>query len=489
MPRPKPQKAAARPSALAPTLERRVLRYIREHALLARGERVLVGVSAGPDSSALLLILASLARPLRVELRAAYFDHQLRGPRASARERRAVEGLAGRADLPLVAGSGDVRAHARAGRLSLEEAARELRYRFLAQAARDAGCGVVAVGHTADDRVETVLLHILRGSGLKGLGGMVPRSPWPLPPAGDAPALVRPLLALTRQETEAYCREAGFTPLRDPSNRSPAFLRNRVRNQLLPLLRRYNPSVDAALLRLADAARADQELIENLAADALPATAGADGSLVRLPRQRLADLPQSLRLHVLRLAVERLLGDARDLGDRHLRAMAAAAGKPVGARIDLPRDLRLEVGYDEVVLSQGSAQKPSPFPAEDTPLAVPGRTVVGRWTFEVERAGRDDQPSSDPWEALVDASAVADGLWVRRRRRGDRFQPLGMSQEKKLQDFLVDERVPRAERDALPLVCAPKGIVWVVGYRLAEWAAVRPATSERLRLRARRPVG
>lgn len=486
MAHPKAQKAVGRPPGLGPTLERRVLRYIREHALLARGERVLVGVSGGPDSSALLLILASLARPLRVELRAAYFDHRLRGPRASARERRAVEDLAARAGLPLVAGSGDVRAHAQASRLSLEEAARELRYRFLAQAAREAACGVVAVGHTAGDCVETVLLHILRGSGLRGLSGMAPRSPWPLPAAGDALALVRPLLGLTREETEAYCREAGLTPLRDPSNRSPAFLRNRVRNQLLPLLRRYNPGVDAALLRLADAARADLEIIEKLAGDAIPATASPDSSLVRLPRRRLADLPQSLRLHALRLAAERLLGDARDLGDRHLRAMAAAAGRPVGTRLDLPRDLRLEVGYDQVILSLGSAPAVSPFPAEEMPLAVPGRTVVGPWTFQVETAGADDQPSSDPWEALVDARAVGERLWLRRRRPGDRFQPLGMPQDKKLQDFLVDERVPRAERNALPLVCAPRGIVWVVGHRLAEWARVRPTTLERLRLRAHR---
>lgn len=467
-------------------LERRVLRYVREQGLFSEGERVLVGVSGGPDSSALLLILASLRGSLGIELGAAYFDHRLRGPRASALERRAVEELASRVSVPLVAGSDDVQGQARASRVSIEEAARELRYRFLARAASEAACGVVAVGHTADDQVETVLLHLLRGSGLKGLGGMAPRSPWPLPATEGGPTLVRPLLDIAHAETEAYCREARVAVVRDPSNRSAAFRRNRVRGELLPLLRRYNPRIDRALLRLADAARQDVEFIEGTARDVIKDAALSEGNEVRIERRRLRALPLSLRLHVMRLAAQQLLGDSRDLGQRHLEALVAALERPVGSRLDLLRGLRLEAGYEDLILSLGGARaRPCPLPEGEVRLLVPGRTSVGGWTFEVEAAGPGAVPTADPREALLDAEAVGGELWVRRRRRGDRFQPLGLAAEKKLQDFLVDERVPRAERDALPLVCSSRGIVWVVGQRIAEWAKVGAGTSKALRLRAR----
>jgi tRNA(Ile)-lysidine synthase len=463
-----------------------VLRYARGRGLLADGGRVLVGVSGGPDSSALLLVLASLRRRLGIEVRAAYFDHRLRGPRASALERRVVEELASRVSAPLVAGSDDVRRHAREGRVSIEEAARELRYRFLAEGALEGGCGAVAVGHTVDDQVETVLLHLLRGSGLKGLGGMPPRSPWPLPVPQGGPILVRPLLEISRAEAERYCREAGVRVVRDPSNRSKAFKRNRVRGELLPLLRSYNPRIDQALLRLADAARGDVEFIEGAARDVIGDAAVMESNEVRIDQRRVRGLPRSLRFHVMRLAAQQLLGDARDLGQRHLDALVAVLERPVGSRLDLLRGLHVEVGYEEISLSLGARRAtPRPLPDGEVRLWVPGRTVVGGWTFEVEVVGPGEVPTGDALEALVDADAVGCELWVRGRRRGDRFRPLGMAGEKKLQDFLVDERVSRAERDALPLVCGPPGILWVVGRRIAEWAKVGPGTARVLRLRAR----
>ena len=164
----------------ARSTERRVLRYVEAQRLLASGECVVVGASGGADSTALLLLLTRLAPRLGIVVHAAYFDHQLRGKKASNEERDAVTALAGDLGVPLTVGSGDVRAYAREKRLGIEEAARELRYRFLADAAQKVGARTVAVGHTADDQIETILLHILRGSGLTGLAGMLPRSPWPV---------------------------------------------------------------------------------------------------------------------------------------------------------------------------------------------------------------------------------------------------------------------------------------------------------------------
>jgi tRNA(Ile)-lysidine synthase len=475
---------------LGPAIERRVQRFIRKRDLLHSGDSVLVGVSGGPDSTALLLLLARLATKLRLKLTAAYFDHRLRGMKEAQRECAFVAGLAEGLGLPLITGSADVRGHARESRISLEEAAREQRYAFLAEAAGRSGAGVVAVGHTADDQVETVLMHILRGSGLFGLAGMLPRSPWPLKIEGAADlSLVRPLLEATREETHAYCRQAGREPLQDATNRSLAYRRNRLRHEILPILRRYNPRLDQALLRLAAAAAVDREALEYVAADVLAVAGRVDGGEARLSRGRLRSLPEGLRRHVLRAASGRLLGDLQDIGASHLEAMSAALEKPSGSELDLPRGLHLQVGYDEIVLSLPGQEPPvDVLPDGETPLTVPGRTQVGPWLFEARILPAEEAPpaSRREGEAYLDIDALQGELTVRRRRLGDRFRPLGLGGEKKLQDLFVDAKVPRRRRDAVPLVCDRGGIVWVVGHRIAERARVGASPRRTLHLRIQR---
>jgi tRNA(Ile)-lysidine synthase len=488
-------------------LERRVLRYVHDRTALRPGERVLAAVSGGPDSTALLLILSRLAPSLELTLTAAHFDHGLRGRLAARRERSYAEALCRRLGVPLQVGAGDTRAQARAYGLSREEAARELRYAFLAEAAAAAGCTVVATGHTADDQVETVLLHIIRGSGLAGLAGMAARGPWPLT-GQEGLDVGRPLLCLRRQEAARYCQDEGLEPVVDPSNVSLAFLRNRVRLELLPLLRRYNPRIDSALLRLAEAAGADLAVMEGMAADVL--SSGASEQAVILSRRRLAELPEGLRRHALRLAVRRLLGDFRDLHGDHVDALLAGLARGVGHHLDLPRGLRFDVGYEDAVLAleqgEGAALRPAPAsvpqaaPSEAL-LTVPGVTPWGPWLVEAELAAVGpsarlpdrqaeqavaETPSADPWQACLDADVTGEDLRVRSRRPGDRFRPLGLGGEKKLQDFFVDARVPRAGRDAVPLVCGKPGILWVVGHRIDERARVTEATHRLLRLRFRR---
>ena len=460
---------------------------MRDRAVLRPGERVLAAVSGGPDSTALLLILSRLAPRLDLSLTAAHFDHGLRGRLAARRERSYVEALCQRLAVPLQAGAGDTRAHARAHGLSREEAARELRYAFLAETAVAAGCAVVATGHTADDQAETVLLHIIRGSGLDGLAGMAARGPWPLT-GREGPDVARPLLCLRREETARYCQEEGLEPVVDASNLSPAFLRNRVRLELLPVLRQYNPRIDSALLRLAEAARGDLAVLEAMAAEALEP--GSDVGAVVLSRRRLAALSEGLQRRVLRLAVRRLLGDLRDLQGDHVEALLAGLAHGTGYHADLPRGLRFDVGYDEATLSLApgesapavsSASKAAP----EAPLTVPGVTAWGPWLIEAEVSVEQGSPPADPWRAWLDADVTGDELRVRSRRPGDRFQPLGLAGEKKLQDFFVDARVPRAQRDAVPLVCGRPGIIWVVGHRIDGRARVTQATRRVLRLRFR----
>ncbi len=447
-------------------IEAKVRRFMDAEALWPEDGRLLVAVSGGPDSTALLLILCRLAGRKPLRLTAAYFDHRLRGAAASALEAEAVERLAAACNVALVRGGVDVRGLAKTQHLSLEEAARRARYAFLAAAAAAAGCEAVAVGHTAADQAETVLMHVLRGAGLAGLGGIAPRASWPTGEA--AVAVVRPLLTLTRAETEAYCRAAGVQPLDDESNRSAAFLRNRLRDDLLPQLRRFNPRADAALVRLADAARADLAVVE---AAARQVERRRDESGVAISREALAACAPALRIHALRLALRDLLGDLRGIGERHLRGLdGLALHGSSGDRLDLPRGVGASLTRDVLTLRLGPPPRPASLPAGAVPLSVPGEATFGLLRL---RAAEDSLANAAAAVA-VDAAAVVPGMEVRRRRPGDRLQPLGMAGTKKLQDLFVDAHVPREERAALPLFVNARGIVWVGGLRLADWAQPRP---------------
>lgn len=479
-------KRLQRPSLRPPrSVLAQVRRCLREHSLLQPGVGLLAAVSGGPDSTCLLLALAALRQTLRFDLSVAYLDH---GLRSAGREAKAVRSLADALDVPFFGGASDVRKHARAERLSIEEAARELRYRFLAEAAERAGCGTVAVGHTRDDQVETVLLHLLRGSGLRGLAAMARSSPWPVPIAGKSPRLVRPLLGLSRTETEACCEATGVDPVEDPTNRSLAHLRNRIRLELLPVLREYNPRVDEALVRLADAAAGDIELLERMAAEAALEDPGAEPGVVRLDRKALLALPDALQRHAVRHAVARVAGDGRRLSERNVRSLLGASEGPTGSSLDFPRGVHVEVQRRIVVLSTGRPPPPTPLPAEGIALAVPGSTRFGPWHVEASLLSRRprDLSSGGTCSALLDFDACGAQLQLRRRHPGDRFHPLGLAAPKKLQDFFVDAHVPRSERDAVPLLCSERGIAWVAGQRPAEWAKVTPSTQRVLRVRARR---
>jgi tRNA(Ile)-lysidine synthase len=453
-------------SAVQRRIESSVRRYVRLYDLLPAESKALVAASGGPDSTAMLLLLARLAKSRSAKLSVAYFNHGLRGVETDETECAFVRDLAESLGLRFLSGRGEVRSRASEQHLSLEDAARRERYKFLAEAARESGSTIVATGHTASDQAETVLLHVVRGSGVAGLGGIAPRSDWPF---GGHPelTLVRPLLSVSREETVAYCAAAGITPLKDETNLSPAFWRNRVRNELLPLLRTFNPRIEDSLVRLAEAARLDSDFLESVAAEAVVQD---DDSIAAIPRPLFSVLEPSPRRHALRLALKRAVGDTQEFGERHILALERLGleGK-TGDRLDLPRGVRADLTLGSLELRVPTEE---PFRLPDAPvlLSVPGQTAFGPLRIVASPEGAIE----DAVFVEADTEAVGTRLCVRRRREGDRFQPLGMKGTKKLQDFLVDEHIPRSERDAVPIFENDRGIVWVGGLRLADWAKAQP---------------
>jgi len=477
------------------SLEPRVLRFIQGHQLLSSRTPLLVAVSGGPDSVCLLHILVKLQEELGIRLHVAHLNHQLRGAEAEA-DAQYVSALASRLGIPATIEQRDVKGYKAQQHISLEEAAREVRYTFLAQVAKSIDTNQVAVGHTIDDHIETILMHLIRGTGTRGLRGLQPSVTWQF--SGNSLTVIRPLLVVSREETASYCHYHQLIPRIDVSNLSLSPLRNRIRHQLLPLLKSYNPRVVEALLRTARIAGDELAFLDREVSKIWDSIAQRQENTITLDKAGFLELPSALQRHLLRTSVEKLLG-LKDIETRHIEGIMAALTKPAGKRISLPGGLIFSIEYDRYLLGPDEAAL-SPFPilGGEFPLKLPGETLLPGWRIMVSVINREqmvDKGKSEgasvpseittplfPLIAYFDLDKMGDKLVVRTRQHGDRFQPLGMSQPKKLGEFMIDAKIPHSWRRRIPIVCSPAQILWVVGWRIDERVKVTEQTKQFLRL-------
>jgi len=469
-------------------IAKRVLHNIRKDSLVQEGQTLLVAVSGGPDSVCLLHVLSSLRQKLGINLHAVHLDHQLRGVESEADARYVAE-LVRRLDIPATVETRDVNSYQKKYRLSPEEAAREVRYAFFSEVAQSIGGDRVAVGHTLDDHVETILLHLIRGSGMQGLTGLQPAAVWRK--GVNRLQVVRPLLDITREETMAYCREYGLEPRTDSSNLSRSFLRNRIRLELLPVLQKYNPQIKEALERLSKIAGNEVNYMNSLAIAAWQKTVRVSNNTVVLNKKKFNALDVSIQRYLLRMAIEKVRGEAdnplRDIEEKHIAEMLNALDKKAGKMIKLPYGLVFVVEYDRYLLGTDPAAL-SPFPplAGGYRLPAPGKTRAGGWTVKADIGERKDLRKGNAFTACMDFNKAGSDLFVRTYRAGDRFQPLGMSDDKKLGEFMIDARIPHAWRSRIPIVCNSQHIVWVAGYRLDDRVKVTPETDKVLEISFRK---
>ena len=468
-------------------LERSVKASLERTGLIGGDDPLIAAVSGGPDSMAMLYSLLGLIENPR-RLHVAHLNHNFRDE--AEEDARFVSSKAADLGLSATVDRADPVAYQKeAGISSFEEAAREVRYGFLSRVAAERRAPAVALGHTADDLAETVLMHIIRGSGVHGLRGMEELSTWRSRNGSQKAVLFRPLLQATKGDILAHCRKRGVPFREDPANLLPQFTRNSVRHELLPSLEKYNPRIREALVRLARSASLEVDYLERELDMLWPAVASLEPDSVLLDASSLASLHPLMRRLVLRRAYRELAGDTRRLEAAHLEAMAGFTGGPPGRELNLPRGLRLFSTYGQIILTL-SRELPSPFPSLDgeygLTLPAPGEeklAEVSGWRVTARLLPQSRPPKENAFVARFGLEALGGSVRVRARKPGDRFQPRGMKSEKKLQDFFVDEKVPRAWRDRVPLVISERGVAWVVGYRVADWARAGENSSQTCEIR------
>jgi tRNA(Ile)-lysidine synthase len=326
--------------------------------------------------------------------------------------------------------------------------------------------------------------------------------------------VIRPLLDIAREETASYCQKHQLEPRTDSSNLSPSFFRNRLRLHLLPLLRQYNPSFDQALLRLADIAKEDNAFIEQQASGLWDEVARQEDNSIYLAKKQITALPIALQRHLLRTAVTKLAGDTRDIEASHIEAARGLLNKEPSKRISLPHSLICQGGYDELAITRHrsvtatplsviaseawqSELPPCPFPPlpDEFHLKVPGKTAFSGWNVlasivrgqVIFLSSRHTMSTRERTQqsnlvAHFDLQKTGMNLCVRKRRPGDRFQPLGMNLSKKLHEFMVDAKIPHSWRSRIPIVCSPQQIIWVVGWRIDDRVKLAEGSKETLRL-------
>jgi tRNA(Ile)-lysidine synthase len=462
-------------------LLQQVQQIIQEYQMLGRGHTVLVAVSGGADSMVLLHLLWRLRERLDLQLWVAHLNHQMRPD--APEDARFVETIARHLGLRCISDTRDVPTYRRQHKLSPEDAARRLRYAFLRATATQLGADRIAMGHTADDQAETVLLHLLRGSGLRGLGGM---------PAVRG-LIVRPLIRVSRADIMNYLQSHELQFREDSSNAQRQYTRNRIRLDLLPALRQhYNPRLPQTLCRTAQLLADDEAALQALAHQHFRAARlanSAGGLPLRIPV--LTALPLALQRRVLREALTEVMGSLHRVTATHIAATVALLGSGAGQqRVTLPQEVVAERRYDVLLI-----YRPAPalaVPMEEVALPIPGVCRLEALGVTISSDLLSGQGMAGPFPrgdvTWLDAEKVGPDVRVRTRRPGDRLQPLGSVYAKKLKAFLIDAKIPQALRDRLPLVVTGKSIAWVAGVRPAEWAKVTPATRAILRLQVYRHV-
>ena len=469
-------------------VRQRFIKAIDEFHMLRTGGRVVAAVSGGADSVCLLALLCGLRQERKIQVRALHVHHGLRGPEAD-RDAAFVRELCGRLNVPVQVRYVDVRAYAAENRLSEEEAGRTLRYRELEKCATEwemeVGLGMdepeaplspvrIGVAHHGDGQAETILHNLCRGSGLRGLGGMQP----------VRDRIIRPLLAVSRSEILEWLSAQGLSYCEDSTNRSDCYTRNRIRQQLIPMLReQVNPGAVDSILRMGRlASQADSYLASQAGAWVSEHVKTEDGRYV-IPDGEFLSLPEILKTYSVFQIMESVGGCARDLTAGHVDQVLRLFHMAVGHSQDLPYGIRAVREYGSVVLFRGQNQNQDQNHAHAQGQPENPQVRVDFACFSYKKGTEIPKNQYTKW---FDCGKIKGMPVVRSRQTGD-YITLADGRKKTVRRFMIDEKIPREQRDSVPLLADGSHVMWIIGYRISEYYKIGPDTVRVLEAHAQIP--
>ena len=475
--------------------------------MISKRDHLLVGVSGGPDSVALLYLLMELRDIYNLQLYIVHLNHMLRG-NESNEDAEYVKRLAKKMKLPVFIGKRDVGKFAKASKLSLEEAARIQRYEFYKQIADKLNIRKIALGHTADDNAETVLMRLLRGAGEQGLTGI-----YPVRRIGDL-EIIRPLLNIYRREIESFLKEKKISARTDSSNTDNRFFRNKVRLELIPLLEKnYNQNIKQVLINTADILKEDNECLEEITEKFYrqaehptskprteilwfrakgefgdtnnPVGDGHARPAIHLSVQKIGDFPLAIQRRVIRYGIKKLIGHLRQITYQHCNEVLKLLKSNLAyGMIDLPNGLVVERMRRELVIRRRKTQN---IHSIIYPVKIPGETLVPEFGVKLicaisKRKTNFKLSTQNPYQESFDYGKIKEPLFIRTRKNGDTFQPLGMIGKKKVKDFLIDQKISQPKKNRVLLLTDKSDIIWVAGLRISERFKVTEKTKQVLKV-------
>ncbi len=455
----------------------RVTETIEKYQMISQGDRVLVGVSGGPDSVALLHLLKRLEKKLGLSLFVAHLDHMFRG-KESRDEADFVTTLCSAWQIPLFRKEIDVPKYLAKNHVSAQQGARDVRYRFYYEIVKRIGADRIALGHHADDQAETVLLNLIRGTGLKGLRG--------IPPVRDN--IIRPLLEIHKSEILNYCNQRVLPFCEDSSNLKTVYLRNKIRLELMPLLKeQYNTKIVDSLINLSEIVRDEELYLDFLVNGILDSIilSRAENNIV-LDLEKLLVQPPALKRRIIITVYSFLTREEASLSYEHVnKVLELAANQDESVKMQLPGGYFLVKRHGVLEMTSDKCYAPISFYRQE--LKVPGITKIPTINRSICTEVLTGEQVEDPQnysynQALLDYEKLQGPLFVRKRMDGDVFRPLGMKGRVKLKKFFIDLKVPQEKRDYVPIVVCGESIVWVGGYRLAEQYKISKETKKYLRI-------
>ncbi|MFZ5987987.1 MAG: tRNA lysidine(34) synthetase TilS [Bacillota bacterium] len=456
-----------------------IIKTIEKYKIIANGDSILAGVSGGPDSVCLLHILSSLREDMNIKVFAVHVNHMLRGAESDEDEKY-VKDLCAKLSIPLKTEHIDIKKSAKERGLSLEEAGREERYRLFGSMADNIGADKIAVAHNKNDQAETILMNIIRGTGLDGLKGM----------DYIRGRIIRPLLDIKREEIENYCNVHRLNPRIDSSNLETVYTRNKIRLEVIPYINKlFDADIVHSISKMSELIKSDSDFIEqNMEELYNKAVKKIDDGEITLNLSVLSRYHMAAKRRVIRNSIKEVKGNIKGIENIHIENINdLIEGGKVGSELHLPGGIRVKKSYE--ILTVYLFKHRAPALDFDERINIPGTTVIKElksvieaWLIDIEDVKGCKTFQNHSMTQFFDYNSLDEGINVRNRREGDKFKPLKSKGTKKLKEYFIDCKIPREIRDQLPLIARDKEVVWVIGYKISDKFKVTENTKRVLKL-------